>query len=394
MDWYRNTSKIKTALLLSGIALVVIFIFYTQNIVKELRQDNKEIVKLYAELIAETAAQEGDENLNFIFKNIIQNIQFPIIQTDLSGRPVSWRNIEFTKSDTTKILDAIEMMDKQNEPIALYFLNPATNDSIVFGNLHYGDSKLINRLVWLPIQETMVISIFIMLGFIAFTIIRNSEKRYIWIGMAKETAHQLGTPVSALLGWVDRIKSNPDDVVEIAVEMDKDLNRLQQISERFGDMSSSPTLKETLLFDLMQGVIDYLKVRLPSSGDIKISNTIKPEVKVNVHPGLFAWAVENIIRNAIDAMDNIKGNIDIWSVEEQGVILLYIKDNGPGIIKNDWKNIFRPGYSTKLHGWGLGLSLTKRIIKDLNKADVFVKSSSARTGTTIGISIENSNRSK
>jgi signal transduction histidine kinase len=288
----------------------------------------------------------------------------------------------------------VKMMDEQNDPIALYFHNPVTNDTIIFGNLHYGDSKLINRLVWLPIQETIVISIFILLGFIAFTIIRNSEKRYIWIGMAKETAHQLGTPVSALLGWADRIKMSDADVSKIAEEMEKDLVRLQQISERFGDMSSSPKLRETKLCDLIQGVIDYLQVRLPSSGDINISNTIKSDVVVTVHPGLFSWAVENILRNAIDAMENVKGNIDIWSAEEQGMKYLYIKDSGPGIAKKDWKNIFRPGYSTKLHGWGLGLSLTKRIIKDLNKADVFVESSSARTGTTIGISIRSSLRTR
>jgi hypothetical protein len=339
---------------------------------------------LYAELVADAAAQEGDENLDFIFRNIIQNIRFPVIQTNIDGEPVSWRNIEF--ADNLDQLTSIQhTMDRQNKPIALIYINPDMGDSLIFGYLHYGDSRLINRLIWLPYQGIAAVALFILLGFIGFTVIRNNEKRHIWIGMAKETAHQLGTPVSALMGWIDRLKDDPEDVKNIAKEMEKDLRRLNQISGRFSDMSKGPEPEKINLRMLVQEVSDYLNRRIPSSVDIQIINRVDEKVYLKLRVNLFAWVIENMIRNSLDAIGANEGSIEIWNVVESKRVTLYLKDTGKGIPKKDWKNVFRPGFSTKSHGWGLGLSLASRIVEDVNGGQIFILDSSPTKGTVIGI---------
>jgi signal transduction histidine kinase len=384
MNLYRNTANIKAALFIAGFIMIVGLILYTQNIVKQLREDNREIVKLYAELVADVAAQQGDENLDFIFRNIIQNIRFPVVQTNLDDEPVSWRNIEFADKPG-KLTSIQHTMDKQNEPIALIYINPETGDSLIFGYLHYGDSRLINRLIWLPFQGIAAVTLFILLGFIGFTVIRNNEKRHIWIGMAKETAHQLGTPVSALMGWVDRLKNKPEDVNNIAEEMEKDLRRLNQISGRFSDMSKGPAPEKINLHMLVQEVSDYLDRRIPSSVDIQIINRVDEKVFVKLRVNLFAWVLENMMKNSLDAIGANEGSIEIWNVEESNRVTLYLKDTGKGIPKKDWKNVFRPGYSTKSYGWGLGLSLANRIVEDINGGRIFILDSSPSKGTVIGI---------
>jgi two-component sensor histidine kinase len=384
MNLYRNTANIKAALFIAGFIMIVGLILYSQNIVKQLREDNREIVKLYAELVADAAAQEGDENLDFIFRNIIQNIRFPVIQTNLDGEPVSWRNVG-TADKPDRLTSIQRTMDRQNEPIALVYIGPESGDTLIFGYLHYGDSRLINRLIWLPFQGIAAVTLFILLGFIGFTVIRNNEKRHIWIGMAKETAHQLGTPVSALMGWVDRLKNNPEDVNNIAEEMDKDLRRLNQISGRFSDMSKGPSPEKINLHMLVQEVSDYLSRRIPTSVDIKVINRVDEKVYLKLRVNLFAWVIENMIRNSLDAIGANEGSIEIWNVEESNRVTLYLKDTGKGIPKKDWKNVFRPGFSTKSHGWGLGLSLANRIVEDINGGRIFILDSSPSSGTVIGI---------
>jgi len=210
MDPFKYTGNIKAGLFIIGFGLIAGLLGYTQHIVNELREDNREIVKLYAEIIAKTVSDESDANLNFVFDEIIKKVQFPIIYSSVDNKPIYSKNI--SKEPKIKELIKIQQtMDQQNDPIALLFTNSKTNESIVIGHLHYSDSKQIRRLMWLPYLEIGAVTLFILLGFTGFTIIRNSEKRNIWVGMARETAHQLGTPISALMGWIDRLKTKPED---------------------------------------------------------------------------------------------------------------------------------------------------------------------------------------
>ena len=206
------------------------------------------------------------------------------------------------------------------------------------------------------------------------------------MGMARETAHQLGTPVSALMGWVDWLRKNPEKTLDIVEEMDADLNRLNQVSERFSQMGSMPKLDETDLSGLIKTVVNYLEKRLPTKGkSLKIVNEITSKTNINANVTLLSWAIENVIKNGIDAITQKSGEIRIRLCIEKEEVRIQIHDNGKGVEKKDWKNVFRPGFSTKNLGWGMGLSLTQRIIQDIHRGKIFIKSSSPVSGTTFEI---------
>tara|TARA_Y100001936_G_scaffold102423_1_gene100775 strand:- start:1777 stop:2940 length:1164 start_codon:yes stop_codon:yes gene_type:complete len=384
MDLLKHSSNIKAALFLLGFILVIFLFTYTQSIVNELRKDNGEIVKLYAEIIAQTISDENDTNLDFVFDEIIQKAQFPIIYSNNKKDPVYSKNINTDKSNLRKIQST---MDEQNEAIPLRYANPLTNEIILIGYLHYGDSSQIEKLKWLPFIEIGAITLFILLGFISFSIIRNSEKRNIWVGMARETAHQLGTPISSLMGWLEWMKNKPKDQEKIIDDISLDLERLQQVSDRFSKMGSETKIEEVHLSNIVDNIVLYFNRRIPSMGkSIIIENQLESDLKIRANGILISWAIENVVKNAIDALDN-EGIISLKSKFEKKSIIIVIEDSGKGISRKNWKNIFRPGFSTKEQGWGLGLSLTSRIINEIHGGSIYVSQSKPGQGSTIEISL-------
>ena len=384
MDLLKHSSNIKAALFLLGFILVIFLFTYTQGIVNELRKDNGEIVKLYAEIIAQTISDENDTNLDFVFDEIIQKAQFPIIYSNNKKDPVYSKNINIDKSNLRKIQST---MDEQNEAIPLRYANPLTNEIILIGYLHYGDSSQIEKLKWLPFIEIGAITLFILLGFISFSIIRNSEKRNIWVGMARETAHQLGTPISSLMGWLEWMKNKPNDQEKIIDDISLDLERLQQVSDRFSKMGSETKIEEVNLSNIVDNIVLYFNRRIPSMGkSIIIENQLESDLKIRANGILISWAIENVVKNAIDALDN-EGIISLKSKFEKKSIIIVIEDSGKGISRKNWKNIFRPGFSTKEQGWGLGLSLTSRIINEIHGGSIYVSQSKPGQGSTIEISL-------
>ena len=384
MDLLKHSSNIKAALFLLGFILVIFLFTYTQGIVNELRKDNGEIVKLYAEIIAQTISDENDTNLDFVFDEIIQKAQFPIIYSNNKKDPVYSKNISTDKSNLRKIQST---MDEQNEAIPLRYANPLTNEIILIGYLHYGDSSQIEKLKWLPFIEIGAITLFILLGFISFSIIRNSEKRNIWVGMARETAHQLGTPISSLMGWLEWMKNKPNDQEKIIDDISLDLERLQQVSDRFSKMGSETKIEEVHLSNIVDNIVLYFNRRIPSMGkSIIIENQLESDLKIRANGILISWAIENVVKNAIDALDN-EGIISLKSKFEKKSIIIVIEDSGKGISRKNWKNIFRPGFSTKEQGWGLGLSLTSRIINEIHGGSIYVSQSKPGQGSTIEISL-------
>ena len=278
MKLYHHAGNIKAGLFILGVALVIGLLTYTQFLVKSLRQDNREIVRLYASLIANVVKEDNDQNLDFIFENIIQKVKFPLIQTDTENNVQMWKNLPDNIETDEQINRFMRICDKNNNPIALTYENEKIG-KITFGYLHYGDSALISKLqVWSYI-EIIAIGFFIFLGFLGFSFIRNNEKKHIWVGMARETAHQLGTPVSALLGWVQWIKDHPEKFDEIIPEMEIDLQRLEQINRRFSEMGSESEFEEFDLSIRIEKIIKYLSKRLPSLGrTVKLENDIQPGI--------------------------------------------------------------------------------------------------------------------
>jgi len=382
MHSYRHSGNIKAGLFILGIILISGLLMYSQSVVDKLRANNKEVVQLYAEIIASTVENESDENLGFIFDKIIKRVQFPLIYSDKNGTPLDWKNLPDDLS-VGQVTKHQKEMDGHNPPIPLTFTHPETKEEITIGFLHYGDSVLIKRLRRLPYLEIGAVAFFIFLGFIGFSIIRNSEKRSIWVGMARETAHQLGTPVSALMGWVDRLRDSGNQ--EIVREMDIDIKRLEDVSDRFSKIGSSPSKEKVAVSEMLTNVIDYLQRRV-RSGNVDIKLIVEENTSISVlgNETLLAWAFENLIKNGIDSLKDGTGSISLKVISEDESVRLTVSDSGRGIPKRDWKNVFRPGFSSKSGGWGLGLSLTERIISEMHSGTIRIAESSPK-GTTIEI---------
>ncbi len=387
MKFYRHTGNIKAGLFILGIALIIALLTYTQSLITELRKDNRQIVRLYAEIIANTVQDDNDANLDFVFENIITKVKFPLIQTDVNHSPQMWRNLPGTVDTKKERIRFMKAMDKLNQSIPLVYKDSSVGE-ITFGYLHYGDSSIVQKLQWWTYIEIASITLFIFLGFKGFSFIRNYEKRHIWIGMARETAHQLGTPVSALMGWVDWLKEHPEKTGEIIPEMEADLQRLQQIGRRFSKMGSKSDFEVLDLSERVQRVVDYLAIRMPTLGKkVELINDIQAGISIQANGSLLAWSIENIIRNGIDAIDRNDGLVSVSLRKEKDGIKIRIQDNGKGIPKKDWRNIFRPGFSTKQAGWGLGLSLSSRIVEEIHEGKLYVVESTAENGTIIEISL-------
>ena len=390
MNSYRNNNNIKVGLFFVGLILIIGLLGYSNSIVNRLRDDNRNIVKLYSEIIAKTVNEDSDTNLNFVFDEIIKKVQFPIIYSDAKNTPIYSRNISGIELPD-QLKKPMGAMDRQNDPIPISYYDQISGQSIPLGFLHYGDSDLIRKLQWLPYLEIGVVAMFIFIGFMGFNSIRNSEKRNIWVGMARETAHQLGTPVSALMGWVDRIKRHPEESSHVVHEMESDLERLNQIGTRFSKMGSQTVLNSISLKELVNRQTGYLKKRMPSLGkDIELRLTSNEDINIEGNEVLLGWAIENVIRNGIDSIKGELGTVEIKIYSDDNYGIIQLKDNGSGIQKKDWKNIFRPGFSTKERGWGLGLSLVNRIIGEIHGGEIKVIHSEIGVGTTFEISLKKS----
>ena len=387
---YRYVGNIKGFIFLVGVFLVIGLFSYTGFLSRELREDNREVVKLYAEIIAGAVNDDSNSNIDFIFENIIKKVKFPIIQSDTKKNPQLWTNLPKEVNTYEERISFIKSMDVINEPIPLIYFDQES-EPITFGFLHYGDSSLIQKIKIWTYVEIISIGLFICIGFVGFSYIRHSEKQNIWIGLSRETAHQLGTPVSALLGWLDYLKHEKTDLEKILPEIESDIERLQQVNRRFSKMGSKPEVEYFNLSKRISSTLEYLEKRMPSlGGKVILVNKIDPDVKIKANGTLISWAVENLIRNGIDAINKENGKIEVALKQDVHYVKIHITDNGCGIPKKDWKNIFRPGFTTKNSGWGLGLSLCERIINDVHGGKVSVLASSVSEGTTFEIAISKS----
>ncbi|MDP6397110.1 MAG: HAMP domain-containing sensor histidine kinase [Candidatus Marinimicrobia bacterium] len=390
MKLYRQAGNIKAGLFLGAVLLIVGLFVYNQNIIKKLRDENRETVSRDAKRFAKGISEaEGDE-LDFFFREIIQPISFPIIIADKEGNPQQWRNLPNNDNlSVDNVQEHLKEMAEENDPIPLilsYEEKGITKD-LELGFIYFGDSTLISRLRVLPYIEIGMVTVFVLLGFIGFQAIRKNEKRHIWVGTARETAHQLGTPVSSLMGWLDRLVDHPEESAKLAEEMSKDVNRLQRISDRFARMGSRPKLERIEVQQLLEETADYFRDRLPSNKSVTLDVSDAGDAAILGTPTLISWALENLVKNAIDSLDMRDGKVSLSATQEDSQVVFVIADNGKGIRRRDWKNVFRPGYSTKEHGWGLGLSLTRRIIEEFQNGAIRVLNSEVGVGATFEIRI-------
>lgn len=316
---------------------------------------------------------------SFISEIVVNSASVPVIYTDSTQKNViEYGNLGESGNELPQpfLLNAIEEMRLENEPLAISINNKTTN--FIF----YKDSRLLRQLKYYPFFQFFVIALFLIISYYLFSTSRKVEQNQVWVGMAKETAHQLGTPLSSLMAWVEYLKTK--DVEESTItELSKDISRLETITDRFSKIGSMPTLEPESLNQVILNTIGYLKLRISKKVTINVAPVGGAEIIAKLNPSLFSWVLENLINNAVDAMKG-EGTIEVRLTDQTQFVYIDISDTGTGIPKGKQKTIFEPGFTTKQRGWGLGLSLVKRIIENYHSGKIFVKQSDA-TGTTFRI---------
>lgn len=362
-------------------------LYYTNDLVNKLGEREKKLIDLYAKGLQSAAQAEDIGNMSFLFQEVIQaNSSVPVILADAQGNPLSYRNIDIKEGTSPEeelqiLRDEMELMANTYQPLEMEYIPGLKN--YVF----YRNSKLLSQLKFYPYIQLTVFFIFILLGYMVLNNSRKAEQNRVWVGMSKETAHQLGTPISSLMAWNEIFRSDPDfSHPEAVEEIEKDIKRLETITSRFSNIGSLPVLKDEFVTQTIVQSMAYLKQRVSSKVVFEFSDQFRnPQATFSINKDLFDWALENIIKNSVDAMSGI-GNIYVTLSEiEKDRISIDITDTGKGMNKQQISQVFRAGFTTKARGWGLGLTLTKRIIEEYHSGKVFVKSSKPNKGTTFRI---------
>jgi signal transduction histidine kinase len=369
----------KILFLILGLIIALSSLYYSNNIVQKLADEEEKKVKLIAKAWRELADVNSTADISFLLDIIKDNSTVPVILATVNNEIVSWKNLDSlqVQQNPSYLQEVLQDMKNQNEAI------PVVADEATLQYIYYKNSILIDALKFYPWIQLSVIFLFMILAYSAFSSSRNAEQKQVWVGMAKETAHQLGTPLSSLYGWLEYFKSVGTSE-EICNEIAKDIERLNIVADRFSKIGSVPKLEKENLVKLMQQNIDYLQKRISKNIKLTFISVVGSDSFVFVSVPLFNWVIENVCKNAVDAMGG-NGELNIEISEDKNGFFVDIQDTGKGIPKAQIKQIFKPGITSKKRGWGLGLSLAKRIIKEYHQGKIFVKHSEVGVGTTIRI---------
>ena len=390
MDIYLKRKRGKILLLLSAIIIGVASLLYTNWLTEKMAREERKKVELWAEAtkrfaepVIESTNEAAVQRLNTSYLTLLQeiaeqNTTIPIIIVDENGDFNTDANINYSESRREQVLkNELEKMKGYSEPIPIVL----SHENTLY--LYYRESNILRNLRYYPVVQLFVIIIFIIVAYFAFDATQRAEQNQVWVGMSKETAHQLGTPISSLMAWIELLKMQNVDPALID-EFESDTKRLEKITERFSKIGSKPELLATNLVEVLLSTVSYLKTRSSEKVKFEMNFTEGDRVEAPLNAALFSWVVENLCKNAIDAMDN-NGKITFNLQENGGNVLIDITDTGKGVPKSQQKTIFQPGFSTKKRGWGLGLSLAKRIIEIYHSGKIFIKWSEAGKGTTFRI---------
>lgn len=351
---------------------------YTQFLVRDLKAEERKKVEMWAAAIRLINSADSTQNLDFPFSIIENNKTVPVILTDGHDNIIAAENIEQEKIANPGFMALeLEKMKSFNEPIIIDLGSGSTNC------IYYKDSIILSQLIYYPYVQLGFIILFILASYLALSSSRKAEQNRVWVGMSKETAHQLGTPTTSMSGWIEILQNNYPDI-PVTKELALDVKRLEKVTERFSGIGSKPSLTQENIVSLIQNSVNYLKTRSSSKVLFVLPFSPDEEINIPVNPALFEWVIENVCKNAIDAMEG-NGEITIRVEESEKHAIIDIWDTGKGMPKSAWKKIFNPGFTTKKRGWGLGLSLAKRIIEEYHHGKIFVKSSEIGKGTCIRI---------
>lgn len=385
MQWTDRIRQVKIILVLAAIIIAVASLIVSNNLVKKLADEEHNKMEVWAEAMRSLNKADENTDLNLVLKVINENNTIPVIVTDSKRNVQIYRNVDLKGvnfEDSMKNAEAIssKLLD-DGRYIRIYLDDSLKTDYI---NVCYDDSVILKRLSTYPYIQLGVVMLFVVVAIFALLTSKKAEQNKVWVGLSKETAHQLGTPISSLMAWTEILKENyPED--ELIPEMDKDVKRLELIAERFSKIGSLPEPVPSSLMDVMTHVIDYMDRR--TSSKVKfIKDFPDNDIIVKINSSLFEWVIENLCKNAVDAMEGC-GTITLHVEETVSKVIIEVTDTGKGIKKKNIRNVFKPGFTTKKRGWGLGLSLAKRIVEEYHKGRIFVKNSEIGKGTTFRIEL-------
>jgi signal transduction histidine kinase len=393
MEFYKDNTNLKWIILIVSVLISIGTIFFTDILVRQLKERERNQVRLFAKAL-EYTINDTDNSILFITEEIInKNNSIPTILTDEKNNIISFINIDIDSSWSKKkkdevLKDELDEMIKTYPPIDVLLKDQLKQEVFGIQKVYYKNSFLLAELMVFPYVETSILAILAFIAYLAFNYSKTSEQNRVWVGLAKETAHQIGTPLSSLMAWVEVLRDDPELKNKGFVdELDKDIKKLRVVTERFSSIGSTPTLKTENIYQLVNNVVGYLQPRVSSKVKIEVY-TLSETILANVHAPLFEWVLENLCKNAVDAMENT-GTIAIKILRgSDSKVFIDISDTGKGIPKKMVQNVFKPGFTTKKRGWGLGLALAKRIIELYHEGKIFVRSSEENQGTTFRIELK------
>ena len=385
MQWTDRIRHVKIILVVAAVIIAVASLVVSNALVRELADEERNKMEVWAEAMRALNTADENTDLNLVLKVINENNTIPVIVTDADGNVQTFRNVKLkgnTYEDSVAQAETVSasLLDKGR------YIRIALGDSAKDGYIDvcYDDSVILKRLAAYPYIQLGVVMLFVVVAIFALLTSKRAEQNKVWVGLSKETAHQLGTPISSLMAWVEILKeSYPDDAM--IPEMDKDVRRLELIAERFSKIGSLPEPVPASLTEVMAHVIEYMDRR--TSSKVKFIKNFPPDdIVIRINASLFEWVIENLCKNAVDAMEG-SGTITLSMESTADRAVIEVADTGKGIRKKDLRNVFRPGFTTKKRGWGLGLSLAKRIVEEYHKGRIYVKSSEPGKGTTFRIEL-------
>lgn len=385
MDWIDKIRRVKIVFVLTVIFVAVSSLFVSKTLTDNLKREEQGRMEVWAEAMKSLSKADGNTDLSLVLKVLNENDYIPVILLDRRGNVTDYRNVSLrgaNRADSLRDARQLALNWIAEGHVIRVTIDNVDNSYI---NVCYDESLILKRLTIFPFVQLAVVVIFVVLAVFALLASKRAEQNRVWAGLSKETAHQLGTPISSLMAWVEVLKEEyPDDT--LIPELDKDVSRLRLISDRFSKIGSKPELAMVSLQEVLAHVVDYIDRR--TSHNVVIRCQLPDhDVMVNINAALFEWVIENLCKNAVDAMNGGPGKITIVVTDSAYKVAIEVTDTGKGISKKNLKTVFKPGFTTKKRGWGLGLSLAKRIVEQYHKGRIFVKSSVVGQGTTFRIEL-------
>jgi len=386
MQWTDRIRQVKILLVVLAVLIAVASLVVSNFLTRDLYQEEHKKMEIWAEAMRSLNDADDNTDLTLVLKVIDDNTTIPIVVFDANGNVQTYRNISLKKENNLDSLQYISQLGKMMQKAGHQIRIELNQDADDYVDVCYDDSLMLKRLATYPYIQLGIVLIFVVIAIFALLTSKRAEQNKVWVGLSKETAHQLGTPISSLMAWTEILKENyPDD--ELLPEMDKDVKRLQLIADRFSKIGSLPELTPSSLNQVMDHVIDYMDRRTSKKVQMK-KEFPDHDITVNINASLFEWVIENLCKNAVDAMSGGAGTITLHVEELSQKVVIDVSDTGKGIRKKDLSNVFKPGFTTKKRGWGLGLSLAKRIVEEYHNGKIFVKNSELGEGTTFRIELK------